>query len=301
MDKVAFAHSHNADMVAEYGNRVVLFKQFDEGRNDLEGEFDSASMTKFIDDHRYEIVMSFEGDIAIERIFGKEAAAIFLFSETEGPHTEVFHQAAKQNGGRIVWSSSTVTSGLGQRLAEYVGVSAEQAPCVRLVNPSNGDLAKFIYEGDITVDGLSKFVSDFEGGALSRNYKSQDVPATNDEPVKVVVGKNFEQLVMDNDADVMVEYYAPWCGHCKSLAPKYEAMAAKLLHNNKIVIAKMDATENEVPGVNIKGFPTIKFYKNGSKNAPMDFDGDRTEEGMIKFLKENASHPWVDEPVETDL
>lgn len=301
IDKMAFAHSHSAELVAEYGNRVVLFKQFDEGRNDLEGEFDSASMTTFIENHRYEIVMTFEGDVAIERIFGKEAAAVFLFTETEGPHVQIFQQAAKQNQNRIVWSQSTVTSGLGQRLAEYVGVSADQAPCVRLVNPSNGDLAKFTYEGDITVDGLSKFVSDFEGGALSRNFKSQDIPLTNDEPVKVLVGKNFNEIVMESDADVMVEFYAPWCGHCKTLAPKYDAMAAKLKSNSNIVIAKMDATENEVEGVSIKGFPTIKFYKKGNKQSPMDFDGDRTEEGMMKFLKENTSHAWVDEAVETDL
>lgn len=63
----------------------------------------------------------------------------------------------------------------------------------------------------------------------------------------------------------------------------------------------MDSTENEVEGVSIKGFPTIKFYKKGNKQSPMDFDGDRTEEGMMKFLKENTSHAWVDEAVETDL
>jgi len=55
--------------------------------------------------------------------------------------------------------------------------------------------------------------------------KSEEIPAHNDEPVKVLVGKNFEEIVYDETKDVLVEFYAPWCGHCKSLAPKYDELA----------------------------------------------------------------------------
>lgn len=58
--------------------------------------------------------------------------------------------------------------------------------------------------------------------------KSEEIPATNDEPVKILVGKNFDSLVMNNDKDVLVEFYAPWCGHCKQLAPIYDELAKKL-------------------------------------------------------------------------
>jgi len=49
----------------------------------------------------------------------------------------------------------------------------------------------------------------------------------------------------------LVEFYAPWCGHCKSLAPIYESLAKKLAVNPNIVIAKCDATENEIEGMGI--------------------------------------------------
>jgi len=80
-----------------------------------------------------------------------------------------------------------------------------------------------------------------------------------------LVGKSFEEVVYDEKHDVLVEFYAPWCGHCKTLAPKFEELATLLKDNKKIMIAKMDSTENETTAVNIKGFPTLKLFKRGDK------------------------------------
>ena len=68
-------------------------------------------------------------------------------------------------------------------------------------------------------------------------------------PLKVAVGKNFDEVVNDPERDVLIEFYAPWCGHCKSLAPKYEELAEKLKDEPGVTIAKMDATANDVPSV----------------------------------------------------
>jgi len=123
--------------------------------------------------------------------------------------------------------------------------------------------------------------------------KSEDIPEPNDEAVITLVGKNFDKEVLNNDKDVLVEFYAPWCGHCKTLAPKFEEAAKKLAGNKNIVLAKIDATANEVPSVQIKGFPTLKFYPSNKKSAPIDFEGDREVEGIIKWLKEHTTHKWV--------
>jgi thiol-disulfide isomerase/thioredoxin len=57
---------------------------------------------------------------------------------------------------------------------------------------------------------------------------------------------NFEEIVKNSDKDVLVEFYAPWCGHCKALAPKYDELALRVNRNKNLVIAKIDSTKNEI-------------------------------------------------------
>ena len=67
--------------------------------------------------------------------------------------------------------------------------------------------------------------------------------------------------------------YAPWCGHCKKLAPIYSKLAKRFASIDSVVIAKMDGTENEHKKVEAKGFPTILFYPAGEDKEPITFDG----------------------------
>lgn len=107
--------------------------------------------------------------------------------------------------------------------------------------------------------------------------------------MKTIVGKNFKQVVIDSDDDVFVKFYAPWCGHCKKLAPIWEDLANELANVPNLIIADFDATANEVEDIEIRGYPTLKFFHKGSKNAPVDYDGGRELENFKDWLKENSA------------
>ncbi|KAK5850205.1 hypothetical protein PBY51_014473 [Eleginops maclovinus] len=145
---------------------------------------------------------------------------------------------------------------------------------------------------EFDADVLRDFVKAFKKGKLNPIIKSQPVPKNNKGPVKVVVGKTFDKIVMDTQKDVLIEFYAPWCGHCKKLEPDYVALGKKYKGEKNLVIAKMDATANDVPNDNYKteGFPTIYLAPSNDKQNPIKFEGgDRTVEGFSNFLEKHAT------------
>lgn len=85
------------------------------------------------------------------------------------------------------------------------------------------------------------------------------------------------------------------CGHCKKLEPVYAELAAKLKSHKNIVIAKMDSTANEieVPGVEVKGFPTLFLFKGDDKSNPIKYEGARELDDMLTYLESTAHNKFV--------
>jgi protein disulfide isomerase len=170
-----------------------------------------------------------------------------------------------------------------------VGVTEKDIPRITLIEFGAAGIDKFMKDGkSFTVEEVTKFIDDWKAKKLTKFLKSEEIPATNDEPVKVIVGKNFD-LIVNGEQDVLLEFYAPWCGHCKSLAPKYDELATDLKDVKGLVIAKVDSTANEIDGVSVNGFPTIKFFPKGSKKSPIDYDGEREVEGFKTWLKTHST------------
>merc|ERR1719234_2718677 len=139
---------------------------------------------------------------------------------------------------------------------------------------------------------ISPLSSRISSKKLKQHLMSEEIPEDWDkEGVKVLVGKNFHEVAMNPEKDVLVEFYALWCGPCKQLAPIWDKLGEKYADHPSIVIAKMDSTANELEEVKVQGFPTIKLFKKET-NEIVDYNGDRTEEGFTKFLED----PPKDQP-----
>lgn len=155
---------------------------------------------------------------------------------------------------------------------------------------------KFVMQEEFSRDGkaLERFLQDYFDGNLKRYLKSEPIPESNDGPVKVVVAENFDEIVNNENKDVLIEFYAPWCGHCKNLEPKYKELGEKLSKDPNIVIAKMDATANDVPSpYEVRGFPTIYFSPANKKLSPKKYEGGRELSDFISYLQREATNPPI--------
>ncbi|XP_033749423.1 protein disulfide-isomerase A3-like [Pecten maximus] len=186
-----------------------------------------------------------------------------------------------QDSGKDVYFAVSNVEEFDQELQEF-GMKGEGVQ----VNARDTRDKKFVMTEEFSMDTFEKFVNDFLEDKLEPYMKSEAVPADNSGPVKVLVAKNFDEIVTD-DKDALLEFYAPWCGHCKSLEPKYNELGEKVKDISDIVIAKMDATANDVPSqYEVRGFPTIYFKPKGS--APRKYEGGREVNDFLKYLESNA-------------
>ncbi|CAD5122607.1 DgyrCDS11019 [Dimorphilus gyrociliatus] len=277
----------------EMENGVSMFRKFDDGRVNYDGDLTvEDDLTSFINSNRLPLVIEFTQASASKIFSGPIKNHLLLFleksSETFDDLVAKFKGAASSFKGQVLFVYLDVVEGENKRVLEFFGVSDKDAPTVRYISLEQ-DMAKFKQDfDDINTENVKDFVERVRDGKVKQHLKTENIPADWDsKAVKVLVGENFNDVARNADKAVLVEFYAPWCGHCKNLEPIWNELGEKYAERSDIVIAKIDSTANEIENVSIRGFPTIKFFPKGSDEI-IDFKGERTLDGFSKFLDENV-------------
>lgn len=273
---------------------VVLLKKEEEKLTIYEGEFRASAIADFVSANKLPLITILTQETG-PSIFDnpiKKQILLFAVANESSEFLPIFKEVAKPFKGKLLFVFvERDNEEVGEPVANYFGITGQETTV--LAYTGNEDAKKFFLDGEMSLDNIKKFAQDFLEDKLTPFYKSEPIPEPNDEDVKIIVGKNLDQIVLDESKDVLLEIYAPWCGHCQSLEPTYNKLAKHLRGIDSLVIAKMDGTTNEHPRAKPDGFPTILFYPAGKKSfEPMTFEGDRTVVEMYKFIKKHASIPF---------
>lgn len=270
----------------------------------FEGELTAANLKKFINSNSLPLIIEFNHETA-QKIFGGDIKShLLLFLNKDEDHfekvTEAARSVAKPFKEQVLFVTIDAKEEDHQRILEFFGMKKEEVPAARLIRLEE-DMAKYKPESnDLSAETLKEFVQNFLDGKLKQHLLSQDLPEDWDkEPVKVLVASNFDEVAFDSKKNVLVEFYAPWCGHCKQLAPIYDKLGEEFKDSEDIVIAKMDATVNELEHTKVTSFPTIKLYTKDD-NKVVDYNGPRTLEGLKKFVETGGADGAGVEEEETE-
>uniref|UniRef100_A0A060T118 Protein disulfide-isomerase n=1 Tax=Blastobotrys adeninivorans TaxID=409370 RepID=A0A060T118_BLAAD len=320
-EKYIFGASKDADLAKKYGVKdlpaVVVFKNFEDSTVVYDStaedfKFSQNKIKEFIVRESFPTIGEI-GPATFADYAQSDMPLLYIFVDSDKDKESLTKTikplAAKLKGKANIGFLNATLYG-----AHAANVNLrEEWPAVAIQDFKQN--LKYVHSQDesITKKSLTKFVEDYVAGKLEPSVKSEPIPTTQEGDVVKVVGKSYRDVVLDDDKDVLIEFYAPWCGHCKNLAPTYEELAALYKDDNfskYVTVAKVDHTVNDVPD-EIKGYPTIKLYPAGKKDKPVDFNGARTLEGLAEFIKEKGTHgidglvakakAEEDEPEEVDL
>uniref|UniRef100_A0A4X2JWR0 Protein disulfide-isomerase n=1 Tax=Vombatus ursinus TaxID=29139 RepID=A0A4X2JWR0_VOMUR len=303
---LTFGFTDRPELFQKYGlsqDTVVLFKKFDEGRADYpvdeELGLDQADLSRFLIIHSMHLVTEFNSKTSSKIFRAKILNHLLLFiNQTLTPHKELladFQEAARPFRGEVLFVVVDV-AGENDHVLQYFGMNATDAPALRFINIET--TKKYLpTTGEITAASVTTFCQDILSGKVKPHLRSQEIPADWDQkPVKVLVGKNFEQVAFDESKNVFVKFYAPWCTHCKEMAQTWEDLAEKYKDHEDIIIAELDSTANELEAFTVRGFPTLKYFPAGPGRKVIEYKSARDLETFSKFLDNGGVLPEPEEP-----
>ncbi|OAY51627.1 protein disulfide isomerase-like 1-4 isoform X2 [Manihot esculenta] len=273
---------------------LIMIKKEAEKLSYFDGNFSKLEIIEFVLANKLPLVTTFTRESA-SSVFEnpiKKQLLLFATSNDSEKIIPIFQEAAKLFKGKLIFVYVALDNEeVGKPVADYFGASGNEPTVVAYTG--NDDSRKFVLSEEVSLDKIKTFAEEFLEDQLKPFFKSDPIPETNYGDVKIVVGNNFDELVLDESKDVLLEIYAPWCGHCQTLEPTYNKLAKHLRGIKSLVIAKMDGTRNEHPRAKADGYPTILFFPAGNKSfEPLTVDTDRTVVALYKFIKEHASIPF---------
>lgn len=177
---------------------------------------------------------------------------------------------------------------------EYQGGRSSQA----IVDTALNTLRSLVKDRLSGKTGGSDYSRQSSGGGSSGGSKKDVIELTDD---------NFDEKVLNSDDVWMVEFFAPWCGHCKNLEPEWAAAASQVKEqtNGRVKLGAVDATVQQglASRYGIRGFPTIKVFRKGEE--PEDYQGGRTRSEIIAraldLYSDNAPPPELLEILNEDI
>ena len=237
----------------------------------------------------------------IKIVFQKNKPSLFFFADPSDDKYNDYEKLLNELHPKIFKKVKIVMlnnkDGEEKRISDFIGVKDSDLPCVKIIHSTQYRVKKYSLKKEINESNIIEFVNEFSDNKLIPELKSENKKRENNGPILYITGKSFKEDIMNQNKDVLLKIFAPWCEHCKELEPIYKKLAEDLKNNNHLILAESDGTLNEFEEFDVFGYPSL-IYIPGNKKSEEDFaifpeESDRTYNTLLDFIKKHSTKPIV--------
>lgn len=291
-ENIVFLYTYSNEILLNYGaveDDIVMFKHFDEKKVDFGGKINRNSLQRWIQETSKPYVRPYDDETSAY-VFEKLHPAIFFFRyEGEAQdYDDFFHKLAREFKDDLVFTYADLSLPEYRKLSQFMGVPRHAMPTFTIIDFLDDGLNKYLYFRAPNESDVKNFIIQWKNKEIKPFVKSE---ATPDKPyvngVLTVVANTFEELVIDIDKDVLVEFWVPWSEMCRKIAKDYEELARTYQDDGNIIIARVDGNLNDVKGHYIQEYPTFKFFPRHQKSGIL-FTGDPSLASLNQFILDHT-------------
>ncbi|XVF74578.1 hypothetical protein PTKIN_Ptkin13bG0121000 [Pterospermum kingtungense] len=235
-----------------------------------EGNFDMKSILQFLDYNKFPLVTKLT-DLNSVRVYSSPIKLqVYIFAKADDFKTllEPLQDVARKFKTKIMFIYIDIMDeNLAKPFLTLFGLEESKDTLVTAFD--NKGSSKYLLQSNPTPSNIEEFCSGLLDGSISTYFKSQPIPDNNNASVLAVVGKTFDDLVLNSPKNVLLEVYTPWCINCETTSKQVEKLAKHFKGLDNLAFAKIDASANEHPKLQVDDYPSLFLYKAGYKDSPI--------------------------------
>ncbi|XP_052160472.1 protein disulfide isomerase-like 1-5 [Oryza glaberrima] len=264
-----------------------LVKSEPEKFEKFNGAFEEKEIIQFVELNKFPLITVFT-DLNSGKVYGSPIKLqVFTFAEAYDFEDleSMIQEVARGFKTKIMFIYvDTAEEKLAKPFLTLYGLEPEK-PTVTAFDTSKG--TKYLMEAEINAKNLQDFCLSLLEGTLPPYFRSEPVPEEKG-PIEKVVGRTFDSSVLESPQNVFLEVHAPWCVDCEAISKNVEKLAKHLndLGQTNLKFARIDASVNEHPKLQINNYPTLLLYPAQDKSNPIKLSKKSNLKDMAKFIKE---------------
>ncbi|KAK9690270.1 hypothetical protein RND81_09G117100 [Saponaria officinalis] len=268
---------------------IGLIKHEPEKYTIFEEPIEAEKVLQFLNYNKFPLVTTLTelNSVKVYSSPSKLQAFIFAKADEFKPLLQPLQEVAKKFKTKIMFIYVDITEdNLAKPLLTMLGLEDSSETVVAAFD--NKISSKYLLESEPTANKIEEFCSGLLDGTVPLYYKSQAIPDNTNATVLAAVGKTLDDLVFSSSKNILLEVYIPWCPACETATKQVEKLAKHFEGLENLTFARIDASANEHPKLQVTEYPTLLFYPAADKSNPVKLVSKLGLKEMAAFIKKNV-------------